>query len=289
MSTFTGKNLRKNLIKGLFAFTATTLFLTLFSCVTKFYPEYKLTPLPSNVNRTYLLDSLRYLSLAASDEKVVESTFSQDAQVRHKLMTFPKEAVRVLTIYDPVKNIQAINIISLKNGEDLYEASRTFSHTQGKLFRFPVNKYYNEVYSNIREEIIKSVISNSIVEINTGGIASVYGTLLAIELSELQHPIASILEFGATRFTNQESHDFISKKFGATMINISHEHDINHKIIMNNGATSILDEHIICETPKCYDVIYEQESFSRKEITEHISSYPHQYIQMYHDSLLTKM
>ena len=86
------------------------------------YPEYKLPPVPSNINAIYLQDSLRYLSLAASEEAIIEETFAENSQIEHKLMTFPKEHIRVLTIYDPLKNTQIVNIISLHNGEDLIKA-----------------------------------------------------------------------------------------------------------------------------------------------------------------------
>ena len=253
------------------------------------YPEYKLSPLPSNVNSIYLQDSLRYLSLAISEEDVVKETFAQDSQIEHKLMTFPKEKIRVLTIYDYLKNTQIVNIVSLKNSEDLIKALRNYP-VQGKLFKFPINGFYNAVYSDIRTEIIASIKPNAILQINAIGSTTAYATLLAIELAQLQNPVESILNFGSTRFTSENAHGYIAKKFDGIMVNVTHENDINHQIYMGIFTSSLIpQEYIICSTRKCYEKMYEQRSFSKREIRSHISSFPHQYIEMYHDSLIKKI
>ena len=253
------------------------------------YPEYQLSPLPSNVNTIYLQDSLHYLSLASLAEAVIQETFAQDSQVEYKLMTFPNEKIRVLTIYDTMKNLQIVNIVSLQNSEDLIKASHSYQ-SQGKLFKFPINGFYNKVYNNIRTEIISSIKPKAILQINAIGSTTAYATLLAIELTQLQSPIESILNFGSTRFTSQDTHGYIAKKFDGIMVNVTHENDINHQIYMGMSTTELLpQEYIICTTHKCYDTIYEQRSFSKKELRDHISSFPHQYIEMYHDSLIKQI
>lgn len=252
------------------------------------YPEYQLLSVPSNINSIYLQDSLRYLSLAAAEEAVVEETFAQDSQIEHKLMTFPKEKIRVLTIYDSIKNTQIVNIVSLKNSEALIAASRDYP-ARGKLFKFPINGFYNEVYSNIRSEIIASIKPSAVLQISGIGSATAYSTLLAIELIQLQNPVESILNFGSTRFTSEDAHGYIAKKFDGIMVNVTHESDINHQIYMGIFTAKLIpQEYIICNTYKCYETIYEQRAFSKNEIRNHISSFSHQYIEMYHDSLIKK-
>jgi len=204
-------------------------------------------------------------------------------------MTFPKEKIRVLTIYDPLKNTQIVNIVSLKNSEDLIKALRNYP-VQGKLFKFPINGFYNAVYSNIRTEVISSIKPNAILQINAIGSTTAYSTLLGIELTQLQNPVESILNFGSTRFTSEDAHGYIAKKFDGIMVNITHENDINHQIYMGIFTSSLLpQEYIICSTRKCYEKMYEQKAFSKRAIRNHISSFPHQYIEMYHDSLIKKI
>ena len=252
------------------------------------YPEYKLSPVPSNINAIYLQDSLRYLSLAASEEAIIEETFAENSQIEHKLMTFPREKIRVLTIYDPLKNTQIVNIISLHNGEDLIKALRS-DFVQGKLFRFPINGFYNYVYSNIRTDIISAIKPNAILQINGIGSTTAYSALLAIELTQLQSPVESILNFGSTRFTSGDAHGYIAKKFDGIMVNVTHENDINHKIYMGHYTAALLpQEYIICKTHKCYEAMYEQKIFSKREIRNNVSSFPRQYVDMYHDSLIRK-
>ncbi len=253
------------------------------------YPEYKLLQLPSNVNTIYLQDALRYLSLTVAEEQVIDATFSEDSQTRYKLVTFPDSGIRVLMIYDQIKNTQIINFASLKSSENLVKSLKVVNRNlvQGKLFRFPISAYHNSIYNDVRQEVIKNVVNGAIVQINTIGITSAYGSLLAIELSELQNPIESILHFGATRFTTQDAHNYITKKFSGVVLNISHEQDINHQIDMGHNIASLtLDEYVICDYKKCYEKIYQQKSFSKKILLNHISAFPHQYIAMYHDSLV---
>ena len=269
-----------------------TILLGIFLQVKSFaffeYPEYKIEPLPSRVNKIYLQDSLRYLALTSDAENVIESAFSVDSQIQYKLLTFPDNAVRVLMVYDSRKNTQSINIINLKHGQFLYDSLKFFKQriVKNEFINIPITRYHNEVYNNIRQEIINNIIQGSIIQINTLGITSAYGTMLAIELTQLQNPIQSILQFGATRFTTQSVHNYIQGKFKNIMLNITHEMDINHQLSMNSSIATSLEEYIICVSKMCHETIYEQKTFSKNAILTHISAFPHQYAEMYHDSLI---
>jgi hypothetical protein len=265
------------------------LFIFLYFCIGSqsfaFYHEFKIGNLPKNVNTLYLRDALRYLSLASNQEQIIDSTFNTDSNIKSKLLTFSKEGIRVLIIKDLSSNTQIVNIISLQNAEDLHRASIA-TMAQGQLFTFPVNSYYNTVYAEIREVIIRN-IHRGVVKINTLGTASVYGTLLAIELSSLQIPVESIILFGGTRFTDQKTQDGISNTFGSRMLAITHEHDLSHKMQMKKFyAETLMNESIICENKNCNDAVFQQTHFTINELLRHSSNTPHEYAAIYHDSLL---
>ena len=82
----------------------------------------------------------------------------------------------------------------------------------------------------MRSTMLDAIPSQSEVAINAIGSASVYATLLAIDLQRKQIPMKSIVVFGATRFTDQKSHNAISTTFGKKMMNFTHEYDMNYKI-----------------------------------------------------------
>jgi len=265
------------------------IFILLYFCIGSysfaFYHEFKVDSLPKNVNVLYLRDAIRYLSLAGNQEEIIDATFNTDSNIKSKLLTFAKEGIRVLIIKDLSSNVQIVNIISLHNAEDLYRAS-TAKMTKGQLFTFPVNSYYSTVYAEIREVIIRNV-NNGVIKINTLGTASVYGTLLAIELSSLQIPVESIILFGGTRFADQKNQDRISSTFGLRMLAVTHENDLSHKMQMKKGyAETLMNEYIICENKNCNDHIFQQTHFALNNLLRHPLNAPHKYATIYHDSLL---
>ena len=265
------------------------LFILLYFCIGSysfaFYHEFKVDSLPKNVNVLYLRDALRYLSLASNQEEIIDATFNTDSNIKSKLLTFSKEGIRVLIIKDLSSNVQIVNIISLRNAEDLYHASIAITN-QGQLFTFPVNSYYATIYAEIREVIIRN-INRGVVKINTLGTASTYGTLLAIELSSLQIPVESIVLFGGTRFTDQKTQDGISNTFGLKMLAVTHEYDLSHKMQMKKGyAETLMNEFIICENKNCNDTVFQQTHFTINELLKHFSNTPHKHATIYHDSLL---
>ncbi len=244
------------------------------------YPEYKLAPLPANISKQYLQNSSAYLEITTAEESVIEQTLSQNNQLEHKLMTFPREKLRVLMVYDLAKNTQSINISSLQNAYELTRSLSTYSK-KGQIFPFQINGYYNSVYTSIREEIITSIKQGAIVQINAIGSATAYSTLLAIELRMLQVPVESVVNFGSTRFASAASHADIAQQLEGIMINVTHENDINHQMYMG----VLPNEYALCSTKNCHETIREQKYFSKGEIRRHISSFPLQYIELYRNSL----
>ncbi len=254
-------------------------------CKPTSYPEYQLAPLPASVSHEYLRNSLLYTSLSVVEEDVVAATLARNSNIEHKLMTFSKERVRVLMVYDIPKNTHIINIASLQNGYDITTALHKY--LVNAKFPFQINGFYSRVYDTIREEIITSIRQGSIVQINAIGSATAYSTLLALELRQMQIPVESVVNFGSARFASQDAHEYIASQLEGIMVNVTHENDINHLIYMGLfTADSLPNEYIICNTPKCSEKIYEQRIFFKNEIRKHISSYPRQYIAMYHDSLI---
>lgn len=263
------------------------LMLLMFVCYNSFamYREYRIPEIPNTVNSLYLRDSLRYLALATKGERIINATYDGYAGISAKLLTFQDESIRVLILRDSTTNVQSVNIVALDNGRDMHEASFQSLH-RGGLFTFPVNKFYLQKYINIREMIIKN-IQKGVIKINTIGSASVYGTLLAIELSSLQFPIETMVMFGGVRFTTQEIHDKISKAFSTRLIAITHEDELSHKAqLQSQYAETLPNEYMICRTKDCGNDIFELQIFSLEEFLHHFSEVPYQHIEIYHDSLL---
>lgn len=260
---------------------------TLLFCVNASakYREYRLPEIPQNVSSLYLRDALRYLSLATKTETVINATYAHYSGMSVKLLTFQNEGVRVMIIKDKTTNIQSVNIIALRNGEDVYHAASK-SMKQGGLFMFPVNEFYLNKYAEIREVIIRN-INRGVVKINALGSASVYGTLLAIELSSMQIPVDTVVVFGAVRFTTQEMHNKIANTFSTRMIALTHENEINYLTQLKKGyAETLPNEYMICEKPKCAGKIYELKHFALNDLLRHFSEVPQQHAEVYHDSLL---
>lgn len=255
-----------------------------FNVNAKYY-EYTLPELPDAVDTIYLRDSLRYLTLTSSEESIIHETLRGTSKTSYKLLTFQNENIRVLIIYDNLKNEQTINIISLENAKDLYHA--TSQHlTKTKFFQFRVNKFYADKYHKIREEILRN-IKRGIVKINTVGTTSVYGTLLAIEVSSMQLPVESLLIFGGTVFTTQEMHQKLANLFGKRMLIITHENDISHKMKMPYDQGKILpNQRIICENKNCSNEIFELRAFNFNYMLNHFLNFPPEQTQIYHDSIL---
>lgn len=249
------------------------------------YKEYRIPEIPYNVSSLYLRDALRYLSLATKTEEIINATYSGYTGVSAKLLTFQKEGIRVMIIKDNTTNIQSINIISMHNGEDMSHAVAS-KMVQGGLFTFPVNEFYMKKYKDIREVIIRN-IPQGVVKINTLGSASVYGILLAIELSSMQVPVDTVVMFGGARFTTQDMHNRIAQTFNTRMIYLTHENEINYRIQMKRGyANTLPNEYMICVNPKCAGKIYELDHVKKKELLQHFSEIPQQQAGIYHDSLL---
>lgn len=249
------------------------------------YDEYTLPELSQNIDTIYLRDALRYLTLANSEEKTIKQTLSGSSKVEYKLLTFPKENIRVLILYDKLSNEQTINIITLQNAMDLYRASSKYMQ-HIKFFTFKINKYYAQKYIGIREEILRN-IRPGVVKINTLGSASVYGTLLAIEVSSMQLPIETLITFGATKFTTQEGHQSFSEIFSERMLALTHEDDASHKIKMPFGQAKMLPmQQIICNKHGCGEKTFELQHYSLKHLLNHFSNFPEEYAQIYHDSIL---
>ncbi|MFT4967176.1 MAG: hypothetical protein ACI9CD_000173 [Candidatus Deianiraeaceae bacterium] len=251
-----------------------------------FYREYKIKEIPRNINTTYLRDSLRYLALTSQSETIINTTFSDKSTSKIKLMTFTQEGIRVLIISNLITGVQSVNIISLHNAEDIYRsvAKTMIKHTP---FTFMVNSFYSKQYGGIRERIIQN-ISRGVVTINAIGSASVYGTLLAIELSSLQIPVDKIVLFGGARFTDDKTHQSIAHTFASKMVSITHERDISHKMqLRRKYASSIPNQYIICDRiTQCNNDIFTLKHFNITKLIRHFSNVPHLYSEIYHDSLL---
>lgn len=264
------------------------LIIITFVCITcgsSRYHEYMLPELPQEINRNYLKDALRYISLATQTEKIIKQTFADSDVIDEKLITFKNEFIRVLIINDKSTNIQTINIIALDNAEDLYHAFPK-KMVSSQLFTFKINRYYLQKYSEIREGILDS-IGKGVVRINTLGTASVYGTLLAIEIASQEIPIDTILMFGPTRFTTADAHRGIADTFGKQMISVTHESDISHLVQMKGQYAEVVPyEYMICHEAGCSKHPFALKHFTPHEVLKHISSDAHSYAMLYHDSLL---
>ena len=256
------------------------------SSCTDSYHEYKVVPLPDEMNTVYLKDALRYLSLTVAERNVINASFTEQDISTPVLLTFPKEGMRVLIIKDNRYMTQTVNIVSAYNGIDIYKA-KNLKMIDTDLFTFPVNPYFHKIYTRIRKDIIHNLNKHYSIRINALGSASVYATMLGIEMSALEIPLESIVNFGPARFATQTTHDQIKQSFGNRLISITHIDDISHKMHMGGKyAEHIIGEYTVCANTRCHDATYILEEFPLRKLTEHISNFPHTYAEMYHDSIL---
>lgn len=256
--------------------------LFLASCVG--YNEFKMEEISPAINTVFLRDSLRYLHLTSEPEAVIKNTLS-DGKVNNKILTFKKEKIRVLIIYDQKTNQQTVNIVAMENGQDLFRASKKHMKSSN-IFTFKVNSHYLKKYQNIREEILRN-LNSGILRINTIGTTSVYGTLIAVEASSMQIPVESVVIFGGSRFTSQKIHDELGHTFAGKVVAVVHEDDISYKVHMPMRQAKTMKESFVCNNvDRCNDKIYELDGFSLSEILLHFTNAPQTHTQIYHDSLL---